>query len=98
MPDKISDQINVNLTLSVTEISKYMLNLNIYGMIYDIASFLITRSSDSSTYKVLHFTYSSYFGKQYNTVTMLSVLAHSVTKSLFHNPFQVPSAIFYHNS
>ena len=57
------------------------------------------RSSNPSTYKVLHSMYPVFIfwqTAQYNL--LCSVLAHRVTKLLFYNPFQVPSATFYYNS
>ena len=69
-------------------------------MIHDNASFLITQPGNPSTCKVLHSTYPIYiFWQTVQYKLLCSVLAysqpHSVTKSLFHNHFQVSSATFY---
>ena len=70
-------------------------------IIHGIARFLITLPSNPSTHTTKYFIthiLSSYFGKQLHNTTYYAMfchlLNHSVTKSLFYNHFQVPSATF----
>ena len=70
------------------------------GMIHDIADYLTQQfkhiKGGHSVYAASYFWQTAQYNLLYSALA--SSQPHGITKSLFHNPFQVISATFYYNS